>query len=411
MSDSTGQLNCLYYPFSRLLDAATLKYLLLVFDSITFIDEAGSPEWRRHLLQLMGRRDDPLFSLFDKLADDYDMLTEERAVQILDPKSLKTANSSQLALATLADLSDHKFIEIASRPSRFGLPYRKLGAEGLAPADRPTWQIFSGKIAKPLLTDSQFLAEQNWTSHILIPGDDSRHWTLSYEAGSATTINMYLEAAQELNLTPVTTSELHHELVLRKLKRVFVEDESKIDVIDDAERRRVRAVFGRREIINLLGELFPPTQLDKVSFREIMGFRRETQGLRQRFLQEIDDTLRVIDSDPTTVGYDKEVIRAIQSLEVDFKKLEGELIAVRDKVLPAFGKALMFGTAGGGALSALVSFLGGLSPAGVIAASALTICGSFLTEAIDLWNEKRKILRGQSSSVSYLTKVSQFVRR
>lgn len=46
MKDTTGQLNCLYYPFSRLLDSATLKYLLLVFDSITFVDEAENEEWR-----------------------------------------------------------------------------------------------------------------------------------------------------------------------------------------------------------------------------------------------------------------------------------------------------------------------------------------------------------------------------
>jgi len=410
MNKYIGQLNCLYYPFSRLLDSTTLKYFLLVFDSVTFADEVQNPEWRKYLLRLMARLDDPMFLSFDKLAEDYDMLVEERAVQIVDPKSLRSTNSVQLALATMADLSDAKFVEIASKPSHFALPYRRLGAYGQTPADKPTWQIFSGKIAKPLLTDDQFLAEQNWISHVLIPGNDSQNWTLSYEAGSAVAVNFYLEAAHELKLTPVTTSDLHHELVLRKLKRAFVEDESKIDLIDDAERRRFRAIFGHKEIINLLGELFPPAQLDEISFKEIMKFRKETQGFRQKFLQEIDETLRIIDSDPITVGYDKEVIGAIKNLETDFTKLESELINIRDKVLPAFGKALMFGTAGGGALSALVSFLGGLSPAGVIAASALTISGAFLAEAVELWNEKRKILRSQNSSVSYLARVSKLVK-
>jgi hypothetical protein len=103
------------------------------------------------------------------------------------------------------------------------------------------------------------------------------------------------------------------------------------------------------------------------------------------------------------------VIGIIQNLKTDFQKLESELAAIRDKKLPAFAKAFMYGTAGGGALGTLVSFLGGLSTAGVVAASALPISVAFLNEAIEIWNEKRKLLRSQSSSVSYLAKVSQLV--
>lgn len=410
MSNTSGQLNCLYYPFSRLLDSATLKYLLLVFDSLTFLDEAESAEWRRMLLQSMAQRDSPLFSSFEKLADDYDMLSETGAVRILDPKSLRACESTQVALATKADLSDPKFVEIASKPASYGLPARPLGAYRRLPADRPTWQSFMGKIAKPLLTDRRFLEDKEWASQVLVPGDELQSWTLSYEAGSAAVTNFYLESAQELELTPVTTSHLHHELVLRKLKRVFAEDTRKIDLIDDSERRRFRAIFGQGEILRLLGELYPSAGLNRVSFAEIMNFRKETQELRQEFIQEIDGVLRIIDSDPTSTAYDKEVVQAIQGIKSDFKKLEDELTAVRDKVLPSFGEALLYGTAGGGALSAFVSFLGGFSPAGVVAASALTISGAFLVKAIELWNEKRRILRGQGSSVSYLTKVSELVR-
>ncbi len=80
--DNSGQLNSLYYPFSRLLDDSTLKYLLLVFDSVTFIDEAESAEWRKILLQNMSKIDSPIFSTFEKLADDYDMLSGTGAVQV-----------------------------------------------------------------------------------------------------------------------------------------------------------------------------------------------------------------------------------------------------------------------------------------------------------------------------------------
>ena len=410
MNNSIGQLNSLYYPFSRLLDDSTLKYLLLVFDSVTFIDEAESAEWRKVLLEEMSQIDDPIFSSFEKLADDYDMLSETGVIQIIDPKQLQARHSQEVAIATKADLSDTKFVEMASNPSFFGLTARPFGKYGGRPANKPTWQVFKGKIASPLLSDSSFIDDESWISHILVPGDNNYSWTLSYEAGSAAVTNFYLEAAQELQLTPVTTSQLHHELVLRKLKRVFADGDNKIDLIDDIQRKRFRTVFGQGEIIRLLGELYPPSGLGKVSFSNILKFRQETQELRQKFIQEVDSILRVIDSDPTSTTYDKEVIEAIKSIKTDFKTLENDLVSVRDKILPALTEAMLYGTAGGGALSAFISFLGGFSPSSLVAASALTVSGAFSVKAIEIWNEKRKLLRDQKSSVSYLTKVSQLVK-
>jgi hypothetical protein len=411
MNNSTGQLNSLYYPFSRLLDDSTLKYLLLVFDSVTFIDEAENAEWRKVLLQKMAHIDSPIFSSYEKLADDYDMLSDTGAIQIINPNQLQARHSQGVALATKADLSDQKFLEIASKPSSFGLTARPFGKYGGLPADKPTWQVFKGKIASPLFLDNTFINDKTWASHILVPGDDNYSWTLSYEAGSAAVTNFYLEAAQELQLTPVTTSDLHHALVLRKLKRIFSDGDDKINLIDDIQRKRFRAVFGQGEIIRLLGALYPAAGLSRVSFSEIVKFRKETKELRHIFIQEVDELLRVVDSDPTSITYDKDVIEAVKSLKSDFIKLENDLVSARDKILPSFTEAMLYGTAGGGALSAFISFLGGFSPSSVVAASALTVSGAFLVKAIELWNEKRKLIRNQSSSISYLTKVSQFINK
>lgn len=358
----------------------------------------------------MAHHDSPVFSSYEEIADDYARLYETGAVQVLDPKTLKASESTEVSLATIADLADPKYVEIASQPALYNLPSRPLGVYGHLPSDRPTWQAFMGKIAMPLLVNEEFLNERQWTSHVLVPGDHSQSWTLSYEAGSAAVTNFYLEAAQELKLTPITTSSLHHQLVLRKLKRIFAEDERKIDLIDASDRKRYRAIFGQGEIIHLLGALYPSSQVDKVPFAKIVEFRNETQELRNELIKELDYALRIIDADPTTATYDKDVIHAVKQLGEDFKNLERELSGIRDRVLPSFGEALMYGTAGGGALSALVSFLGGLSPSGVVAASALTVSGAFLAKAIGLWNERREVLRSQSSSVSYLAKVSQLVK-
>jgi hypothetical protein len=218
MENSTIELKSLYYPFSRLIDSSTLKYLLLIFDSVTFIDEVESAEWRRDLLKKLSITDSPIFSSYDEIADDYDMLSEIQAVQIINPNNLRTKDSQEVALATKADLSDQEFVKKASNPLSYGLSARSLGKYGGTPTNRPTWQIFRGKISSPLLSDKSFTNDDAWMSHILVPGDDHYSWTLSYEAGSAVVTNFYLEAAQELQLTPVTTSQLHHELVLRKLK-------------------------------------------------------------------------------------------------------------------------------------------------------------------------------------------------
>lgn len=405
MSTELNKLSCLYYPFSRLLDDGALKYLLLIFDSVTFLDDVDA-DWRAFQFERLAE-ENKYFTLYKELIDDYDKLNELQAVQVIDPKILKTTNSNAVALATIADLSDPEFVEIASKPHRFNLPYRPFGAYGLSPSEKPTWQIFRGKIAKPLVEESRFLEEEKWASHILVPGNEWRHWALSYEAGSAAAVNMYLEAAQELQLTPVTTSQLHHELVLRKLKRIFAEDDNEIELIDSTERKRFRMIFAQGEIIRLFGVLFPISQMDTISLTEILKFRVETQELRHKFITDIDDALRVIDSDPETAEYDKEVIEVFKKLKADFEKLEKDLTDVRDKILPSFAKALIYGSAGGAGIGTLVSFLGGLSPASVVSASALTIIAPFLTEAIDLWNEKRKILKAQPSSVSYLASVSK----
>jgi hypothetical protein len=382
MNNLTNQLSCLYYPFSRLLDSAILKYLLLIFDSITFLDEVEDTEWRKILLQDMARRTGNVFSTFQKLSDDYDLLAETGAIQIIAPRVLKTKKSMEVALATQADLSDSTFIKMCSNPSKFGLPSLLYDVFRGTPANKPTWQTFLGKIAEPLINDKQFTENKQWASHVLIPGNEASSWTLSYEGGSAAVTNFYLEAAQELNLTPITNSQLHHELVLRKLKRVFVESESNISLLDDFERKRYRTVLGKHEIIRLLEEIFPYSQLDKISFGEIVKFRNETKELRREFIRQIESTLRVIDNNPATIGYDKAVVQAINSMKFDLISIENKLASIRDKMLPSMSEAIMYGTAGGGALSALVSFLGGLSTGGLVAASALTISGTLLAKAM-----------------------------
>jgi hypothetical protein len=408
MSGKSNSFKCLYYPFSRLLDATTLKYLLLVFDAVTFLDDVDS-DWRSYQLKMMSK-EDPTFVAYDALRPHYESLAQENIIRVLDARELKATESESVAQATLADLSDQKFLELASAPERYKLPARALGTYGLSPPDRATWQIYYGKIAKPLLQDEAYLGDDVWAKHILVRGTESHHWTLSYEAGSSTALNYYLEAADELNLTPITTSSLHHQLILRKLKRIFAHEESGYGILDDHARIRFRALVSHGEVVRLFQRLFPQTQLNGISFDDIIRFRQDTSSIRREFVQAIDNSVRMIGEDPASADYDGQVARTIDNLRQEFVELNNELKAIRDRLFPELAKALTIGAAGGSALSAGMTFLGGLSTAGLVAASALPIAGSLLVSTLELWNSKRSLIRNQAPSVAYLAEISSFLR-
>lgn len=310
-------------------------------------------------------------------------------------------------MATLADLGDPKFLAIARSPQKYGLPARSSKVQGLQGVsaggpERATWQSFRGKLAQPLLADPAFKNDSRWIPHVITPGDDHYSWTLSYEAGSACVVNHYLEAARELGVTPVTSSQLHHCLVVRKLKRLVESDEDGLALIDDEARNRCRTVLGQGEILRLLGGIFPEATLKSVSFADIVKFRNETTGQRHSFLNEITETIRVIDGDPSKAGYDRALALAIRDLKQRFAAVQSELQSARDRLLPSVAEGIMYGAAGSGALGSLATFLGGLSAGGVVAASALTVGGALATRASGVWLERRQLQRKQGPAVSYL---------
>ena len=397
------KLDCIYFPFSRLLDGTTLKHLLLVFDSITFLDEVES-QWRRVLLDKM-QQDSGLFATFEELADDYEMLESSGAVLVRNPRELTAIGSRSVAISTIADLADRNFVNLASAPQRFGLPARLIRHSDPQLTGRPTWQVFESKLAEPLRVDPTFFLDSTWSDHVIYEGDSLQSWSLTYEAGCASVLNYYLEAAEEMALAPVTTSELHHRLVLRKIKRM-AESGSDQNSLDDDIRHRCRTILSQGEILNLFGELFPKESLRNISFAEIVRFREETAEQRHGFLTNIHDIIRVIDADVSSASYDRQVALAVQDMDKKLHAIQADLSKVRDRMLPTVGDAVMYGAAGSGALGALATFLGGLSPAGVVAASSLAVGGALLSQASKLWAERRSLLRSQESGVSYLLSVS-----
>jgi hypothetical protein len=346
-----------------------------------------------------------LFATFKELAEDYEMLEVSGAVVVRNPHDLAVKGSRSVAIATLADLADTRFVSLASMPQRFDLPALSAGTLDPRMSSRPTWQVFQGKLVEPLRVDPLFTSDSLWASNVISEGDRNYSWWLTYEAGCASVLNFYLEAADEMALTPVTSSELHHRLVLRKIKRT-AEAGSDQSSLDDDIRLRCQTILSQGEILRLFGELFPTESLRNVSFAEIVRFRDETTEQRHRFPAEISNTIRVIDANVSSASYDREVALAVQDMGKNLRAVQTDLSKARDRLLPTVGDAVMYGAAGSGALGALATFIGGLSPAGLVAASSVAIGGALLSQASKLWAQQRALLRSQESSVSYLLSVS-----
>jgi hypothetical protein len=255
--------------------------------------------------------------------------------------------------------------------------------------------------------DPVYLGDPRWGPHVLRQGDSVRSWSLTYQAGCASVLNYYLEAADEMALTPVTSSELHHRLVLQKVKRAASAGSDQ-SCLDSDVRHRCRTTLGQGEILTLFSDLFPKETLGSVSFAEIMRFRAETAQQRHEFLVSIDNALRIIDADVSNVSYDRAVVLAVQDMGKELRSVQGELSKARDRLLPTIGDAVMYGAAGSaGAVGALATFLGGMQPGGLVAASALGVGAALFSKLTKLRADRGSVVHAQESSVSYLLSVSK----
>jgi hypothetical protein len=144
------------------------------------------------------------------------------------------------------------------------------------------------------------------------------------------------------------------------LKRVVAKSPDLSQVLDEAISR-CRAVLGHGEILRLMGGIFPAEQLGRVTFAEILRFRQETAPQRRSFLEEICETIRVLEGDPSRSSYDREVALAVRDLRKRMHSVQVELSSTRDKLLPSMTDGMLYGAAGTGALGSLGTFLGGLS--------------------------------------------------
>ena len=393
MSGDNTLLQGLYYPFSRCMDSCALKQLMLVFDGVTFLEPIKDAEWRAGLFRNLEANEDPRFSQYRDLERDLKTLGQEGALSIVDPQSLAAFKRPETSLAAISDLQDPLWCKMASKPSVFGLPHQRQ-----PDTQEPTWQMFSQKIPMEF---RHFLGTDAAREHLINEADDHYAWTLSYAAGSAATLNFHLAAAADLGLSPITDSELHHRLLLRKATRAVTPDSEWTEPVSTQ-----LAQSATNTAVKLLESLMPRQALESASFDKILRFRENTRGDRAALVNELAARLMQISNTTSYTEISRSQIALSTEISREVREYQAAIGAARDKLWPNLVKGLGYTFATGTSAALLYEYLLG-GPMGVLTGALSGIACSSLAYALDSRTEKRQTIRATAPSIAYLSRVSR----
>ncbi|SIR37186.1 hypothetical protein SAMN05421829_1144 [Aromatoleum tolulyticum] len=390
---TANELSGLYYPFSRPIDLASLKQMLLVFDSVAFLDPVDDDSWRAKLFEGLERQEDKRFAAYQKVHDNLRLLFQEGAARRIDPVNVAAIENPVTTASALSDLLDDSWTRVASNPGRFGMPHRCLRGDGSA-----TWQIFlpkmPGRFVESLCSDDSLLR-----GHLVQQGDELSSWTLSYEAGSAVSISVHLSAAEELGLSPVTDSAMHHELLIRKLIRNREYPNERSRPIDE----KIVMQLTHSTVAALIDELVPRELLETMDMEQILRFREQTSPLRKQAMGEMGNRLRILSKVPSTDDFLVASYEVQQQIRTDLRGYRAELAATRDKLWPTLVGSMNSNIAAGSVAAVAMNFIGG--PGYALAASILAGSLALLKGTLDLRLERTKLEASRSPAVTYLARV------
>ena len=359
-------LSGLYYPFSRCIDSTALKRLLLVFDRVGFLDPVTDEGWRANLLDDLAREDDARFAAYrESLFSPIQELMEEGFVQVHSPADFPGLNSTEVASAAVSDLMDHDWRRLAADPSRYALFAEEASG-------RPIWQIFQDKIPSSFVDASA--EHEELRQHVVWRGTRTSAWGLSYEAGSALALNSHLAAASSLGFSPVTDSELHHHLLMRKLARTLAAGvpEPESGAFATGEN------FAHATAIRVLREVVPDRILQASSFEDVVKFRDQTSGARREFVDALRQRFAGLAA-ASPVELQQLQAETVRELLGELRAYQHAVAETRGQVWPAAitaGQVATGGASAGGLLLAALGQAPGQLLASSVALGALALLGA-----------------------------------
>ena len=389
--ESVRVLSALYYPFSRCINEASLKQMLLVFEKLTFLDPVDDESWRATLYKQLEDAEDQRFRKYRDLYSVIQDLLKEGVLARCDPEDIPSVVGATAAASALSDIMDPDWVALASKPSEYGLPHRSFAAEG-----GPTWQAFLSKL--PLEFVNALYRDAELRHHIVHPGTASASWTLTYAAGSAAATSVHLAAAEDLRLAPVTDSTLHHRLLLSKLVRSQRASADAQPLSDAVIRQLTHSIS-----LALVSDLLPASRLAQTSFSDILSFRDKSRSLRTQFVSDVSTRLAALKEVPAETHLAVTAARVRQELEGELREFRGEMRSVRDRIWPALASAANTSVASGGLAAVAMSYIGG--PGYALAASIAAASLALLKSGLDLRAERRKVETSSAPGVSYLSTI------
>jgi hypothetical protein len=393
MTTGADTLSGLYYPFSRCINSSSLKQLLLVFDSLVFLDPVEDEAWRAKLLRDQEDAEDARFKNYRGIFESLPTLIDEGAIRRASPlDSSAIINAPSTAAASISDLLDPGWTRVASAPDRYQMPHMHLGRSGA-----PTWQAFLPKLPSAFVTTLQ--KNKRLRPHLISEAGEDEAWILSYAAGSAASLNVHLAVAEELGLAPVTDSEMHNELLLLKLIRSQA-DNKKEQPITQA----IAHQLARKVAISILEDILPQRELAKISFDQILDFRARTRLIRYHLLTGIAEKVTLLTRVPDTEQLHHAAREVKQGLESELRTYRAEFTNTRDKLWPALVGSANSTLATGSIAAVGMSFIGG--PGYALAASIVTASLAVLKATLDISAERNKLKNSAAPAVTYLSRVA-----
>lgn len=387
-------ISALYYPFSRCINSDSLKQMLLLFESVSFLDPVSDDDWRAYLMEEMVFQEDKRFSKYRDLHKPIKALRKEGMIKIVNPDSLSDHSRKLTSLSAISDLVDESWSRIASKPAVFGMPHRNYAPDG-----SPTWQIFKSKLPNDFY---RTLSENvEFQKHIVKYGDDYQSWTLSYEAGSAISISLHLSADEELELAPITDSVMHNHLLLRKsMRNQYGIKDASVPLSDTATQ-----LLAHQTAISLIDDFLPKSILKEITIEDILKFREETKSYRNSFINDIKNRLSIVKSqmEPEHLGQlQKEVENDICK---EVKNYQNEIANAKFKIWPELVSSFNKGLASGSIAAVALNMIGGAgyTLVGSILAASLII----LKSSLDIKAEIEKTKRSASPSATFISKVTE----
>ncbi len=389
------KLSALYYPFSRSIRPGSTKQLLLVFDSVHYLDPVDDEDWRAKLLSDLEESHDPRFSTYRDVHAAIPALIQEGAVVREDPKSISALSSQEAAASAVSDLLDPRWVTLASNPGSYGMPFESE-RQGQA-----TWQAFPDKMPTGFL--DALSRDKNLRGH-LVRAESSRHvaWALTYAAGSAGALNTHLAAAAELSLSPVTDSPLHHELLLHKLARRTPSNGVNSEAPSNAGP--LVSHLTSMTAVRLLESVLPPESLQGIAFDDVLRFRQETASARQDLVAELHSRLSAVVSSESPGSWLRSAQEVGRDLRAALREYRGAMISARGKLWPSLISSLTATVPAGSVAALAMSYIGGA--ANVLQVSIAAAALAILKAQIESRAEQKITDATADPGVAYLSLVN-----